>query len=100
MVTEKEKMKVLNPQSWVAPFEATKLNPRLGSLKGKTIGIVGQSHEPMLYLEDALWEALPEIGDVVILEGGRFSEREGFSKVEKEMISQVRPDVVIQGIAH
>ncbi|MBW1767880.1 MAG: hypothetical protein JRJ65_12655, partial [Deltaproteobacteria bacterium] len=57
MVTEKEKMKVLNPQSWVAPFEATKLNPRPGSLKGKTIGIVGQSHEPMLYLEDALREA-------------------------------------------
>lgn len=95
-----ERISVLNPQSWVSPFEAVALNPRPNTLTGKTIGIVGQRHEPMLYLKDTLLAAMPDIKDVVILAEGRYSAREGFAKTEQEIIYQARPDTVIQGIAH
>lgn len=94
------KLSALNPQSWVAPFEAAALTERPDHLNGKKIGIIGQTHEPMLFLKDSLIAALPDIGDVTIFEAGAYSNRDGFSAAEKEEIDQMKPDVVIRGIAH
>lgn len=116
-----EKISVLNPESWVIPHEVRCLSPRLNTLSGRTVGIVGQGHSPMLYLKDALLSAVPDIKDVVIL-GVRDTMNQGasagfsgsqlhvipgssggegfFSEAEKEELYRVRPDAVIQGIAH
>ena len=99
-IVEKEKLyTVLNPESWVAPFEATPLSPRLDTLRGKVIGIVGQRHEPMLYLKDELLAAHPELNDVIILEGN-FSSRKGISKSLEAEVRKLGINAVIQGIAH
>ncbi|MCX6012274.1 MAG: hypothetical protein NTV30_02445 [Chloroflexi bacterium] len=93
--------KVLNPLSWFAPFDAVPLNPRLDTLKGKTIGIVGQHHEPMLFLKDALKAALPEAKDIIVLEKDKsYSGRMGITKAQMEDIKNRGINAIIQGIAH
>ena len=95
-------MKVLDPSSWFAPFDAVPLNRRLDDLKGKTIAIVGQNHEPMLYLKDALLAALPDAKKIVVFAENkeRYAERGGIPKELQEGISDHGIDVAIQGIAH
>jgi len=93
-------MKVLDPASWFAPFDAVPLNRRLDDLKGKTIAIVGQNHEPMLYLKDALLAALPDAKNIIVLEKDNYSDRIGIAKSLKESIHNLHIDAVIQGIAH
>lgn len=97
---QKEVLSVLNPQSWIAPFESAPLTPRLDGLEKKRIGIVGQTHEPMLFLKDIITDTLPEIGDVFILDGGTYSNRDGFTSKERKEIATTRPDAIIKGIAH
>ena len=93
--------KVLNPVSWFAPFNAVPLNPRLDSLKGKIIGIVGQSHEPMLFLKDALKAALPDLKDIIILnKKDKYGDRAGISKDLLGTIKSLGINAAIQGIAH
>jgi len=101
----KEVCKVLNPESWMAPFDAVPLNPRLDSLAGKIIGVVGQNHEPMLYLKDALKATVPDIKNIVIFRersttSERYSDRGGISKALQDEVSNLAIDAVIQGIAH
>ena len=101
----KEVYKVLNPESWMAPFNAVPLNPRLDQLEGKIIGIVGQNHEPMLYLQDALMATVPEIKNIIIFKeksttSERYSNRGGMSKALQDEIKNMGIDAIIQGIAH
>ena len=97
----KEVLKVLNPESWMSAFDTIPLNPRLDKLKGKVIGIIGQDHEPMLYLQNVLKAAVPEIKDIIIFqEKQRFSERSGIGKALHEQVNNFGIDAVIQGIAH
>ena len=98
----KEVYRVLNPESWMAPFNAVPLNPRPGSLNGKVIGIVGQNHEPMLYLKDALKAALPGIKNIVVYKENKekYAERGGIPRELQEGIRTAGIDVAIQGIAH
>ncbi|MCX6012078.1 MAG: hypothetical protein NTV30_01420 [Chloroflexi bacterium] len=101
----KEIYKVLNPESWMAPFNAVPLNPRLNELKGKVIAIIGQAHEPMLYLKDAIKEAVPGIKEIFIYKektttSERFSDRGGISKALQEETRRLGINAIIQGIAH
>ena len=93
--------KVLNPVSWFAPFDAVPLNLRLDNLEGKVICIVGQTHEPMLYLKDALKAALPGIKDIIILDKkDKYGDRGGIGKELQQKIKGLGIDAAIQGIAH
>lgn len=91
--------KVLNPLSWFAPFDAVPLNTRLDNLKGKIIGIVGQQHEPMLYLKEAIKAVEPDIKDIIILKE-RYAGRMGLSKEQQIEVKNRGINAVIQGIAH
>ncbi|MCX6013546.1 MAG: hypothetical protein NTV30_09125 [Chloroflexi bacterium] len=97
----KEVFKVLNPESWMSAFDTIPLNTRLDNLKGKVIGIIGQDHEPMIYLKDALKAAVPEIRDIIIFkEKQRFGERGGIDKAIREEVNKFGINAAIQGIAH
>jgi hypothetical protein len=61
----RELLTVLNPKSWVEPFNAVPLNPRPDSLSGKTIVVMvdpayKHGRSIMVEIRDGLEEKLPD----------------------------------------
>ncbi len=64
-VDRQELLDVLNPKSWVEPFNAVPLNPRPESLSGKTIAVMvdpayQHGRNIMVEIRDGLEEKLPD----------------------------------------
>lgn len=73
---ENEAMRILDP-TMSYPEERTKLAPRLDTLDGKTIGILGNgfpgADEMMTRVEEILWERF-DLKDTVIKQKAYFGE--------------------------
>lgn len=91
--------KVLNPESWLVPYKAHALAPRLSTLEGKTIAIISAEGPAIQYLKESLLEAVPKIKKIYYVRGTCMGW-ETCPPEDKKKLQQDRPDAVIQGIGH
>ena len=95
----KEQITVLNPQSWLLPYEVKALPSPLDTLSGKNVAVVSTNVPIMKYLPKYLKEAVPDIGEITIL-GAQCKGYETCSVKDKAKLQEKPPMALIQGIGH